>query len=74
MQSCKISNIPADPSLKLSKSMCPVSEQQVEFMKKVPYRQIVGALLYLVSGTRPDLSFSVVQVCRYMQNPGKLHW
>jgi hypothetical protein len=40
----------------------------------VPYRQIVGALLYLVSGTRPNLSFSVSQVCRFMHNPGRRHW
>jgi hypothetical protein len=74
MESCKIATTPANPSLKLSKSMCPTSIDDIEYMKKVPYRQLVGALLYLVSGTRPDLAFSVSQVCRYMQNPGNLHW
>jgi hypothetical protein len=74
MESCKIATTPGNPSLKLSKSMCPTSIDDIEYMKKVPYRQLVGAMLYLVSGTRPDLAFSVSQVCRYMQNPGKLHW
>jgi hypothetical protein len=74
MSDCKSISVPADPSVRLSKEMSPKSPEEKEFMKKVPYRQIVGALLYLVSGTRPDLSFSVSQVCRFMHDPGKRHW
>jgi hypothetical protein len=74
MSDCKSSTVPANPSLRLSKSMCPKDDEEKEFMSRVPYRQIVGSLLYLVSGTRPDLSFSVSQVCRFMHNPGKQHW
>jgi hypothetical protein len=37
------------------------------------YRQLVGSLLYLTH-TRPDLSYAVGEVSRYMQEPHELHW
>jgi hypothetical protein len=37
------------------------------------YRQLVGSLLYLTH-TRPDLSFVVGIVARYMQTPHDNHW
>jgi hypothetical protein len=37
------------------------------------YRQLVGSLLYLTH-TRPDLSFVVGLVARYMQTPHEIHW
>ena len=36
------------------------------------YRQLVGSLIYLTL-TRPDISFVVGVVSRYMQNPKKSH-
>lgn len=37
------------------------------------YRSLVGALQYL-SFTRPDISFEVNQVCKFMQVPTTTHW
>ena len=37
------------------------------------YRSIVGALQYLTF-TRPDVAFSVHQVCQFMQNPMQVHF
>jgi len=37
------------------------------------YRQLVGSLLYLTH-TRPDLSYAVGVVARFMQEPHELHW
>ncbi|BES91891.1 Hydra magnipapillata [Nesidiocoris tenuis] len=34
-----------------------------------PYRQAVGALMYLMVGTRPDISYAVGVVCRKLENP-----
>ena len=74
MTDCKPSSVPANPSVRLSKDMSPRSNEEQAHMSRIPYRQIVGSLLYLVSGTRPDIAYSVSQVCRFMQNPGKQHW
>ncbi|GLJ07318.1 hypothetical protein SUGI_0064280 [Cryptomeria japonica] len=37
------------------------------------YRQLVGSLIYLTH-TRPDISFAVGMVSRFMQEPYELHW
>jgi len=37
------------------------------------YRQTVGALQYCTL-TRPDIAFSVNQLCQHMHNPSTLHW
>lgn len=37
--------------------------------EKFPYRQAVGALAYLMVGTRPDIAYSVGVVSRHLENP-----
>ena len=37
------------------------------------YRSVVGALQYLTC-TRPDIAFTVNQVCQFMHNPTIAHW
>ena len=37
------------------------------------YRQLVGSLIYLTH-TKPDISFAVGMVSRFMQEPHELHW
>ena len=58
----------------LDPEFCPVTEQDKEEMKSVPYLQGVGALLYLAIATRPDISFAVGVLARYSHNPGPAHW
>ena len=38
------------------------------------YSQIIGSLMYLASATRPDISFAVSKLCRFVSNPGDNHW
>ena len=65
---------PCDPSVNLSKTMCPESAQEKGEMQQIPYRQAVGTLLWLSLGTRPDISYAVSQVAKFNENPGKEHW
>ena len=43
-------------------------------MSKVSYSSAVGSLMYAIVCTRPDLSYTMSLVSRYMSNPGKKHW
>ena len=40
----------------------------------VPYRQVIGSLMYLTAGTRPDIAFAVGRLCRFADCPTWEHW
>ena len=42
-------------------------------LENTPYRQAIGSLIYLVSGTRPDLAFCVRKLSQYLENPQRNH-
>ncbi len=69
----KFKDTPASNNVSLSELMCPTTESERMQMKEIPYRSVVGELLYLLH-TRPDIEFAVHQVCKYMHNPGTEHW
>ena len=54
--------------------MCPKTQEDMDYMSKVPYASAVGSLMYAMVCTRPDISHVVGVVSRYMNNPGKEHW
>jgi hypothetical protein len=70
----KYRSTPMDNGTKLDRDDCPKTEYEKENMKQYPYREVIGALNYLVSTVRPDLSFSVNYLARFMDNPGIIHW
>jgi hypothetical protein len=43
-------------------------------MKQIPYKEAVGALLYLSNTMSPGTSYAVGQVAKYSKNPGIQHW
>ncbi|KAK4353114.1 hypothetical protein RND71_028632 [Anisodus tanguticus] len=67
MQQCKPLVTPMSTSTKLHKNDSP------HFHDPSLYRHIVGALQYFTL-TRPDLSFVVNKVCKYMHNPSVNQW
>jgi hypothetical protein len=38
------------------------------------FRSVIGSLMYLACGTRPDLSYAVNLLARFSQNPSEEHW
>lgn len=50
------------------------SEHAVMASKRATYMSAVGALLWLASGTRPDLSYTVAVLASYCSNPGDGHY
>ena len=74
MSQCNPVTTPMLPGLRLSAADAPQSEAEREKMRSVPYGNAVGALLYLATTTRPDISFAVSCLCRFIANPGPKHW
>ena len=38
------------------------------------YREIIGSLIYLMTCTRPDLSYAVDKLSHYLSEPRQQHW
>jgi hypothetical protein len=74
MQNAKPVSTPLASHFKLTKEMCPKTQEEIEYMSRVPYSSTVGSLMYAMVCTRPDIAHAVGVVSRYMNNPGKEHW
>ena len=40
----------------------------------VPYRQVIGSLMYLLIGSRPDLVFAIGKLSQHAESPANFHW
>lgn len=65
---------PSDPNQKLTKEMCPKTTEELEAMSQVPYQELVGSLLYIAQGSRPDITWTVNNLSKFNKNPGQSHW
>ena len=74
MQDSKPVKTPQDPGLKLTKVMCEGGCKHEQTMAKVPYRNAVGCLMYLMVGTRPDLAAAVGVLSQFAADPCPTHW
>jgi hypothetical protein len=43
-------------------------------MKKIPYANAIGCLMYAATTTRLDISFQATHLAQFMSNPGMMHW
>ena len=58
----------------LNARQCPKSEKKKAEMRKVPYASAVNSLMYDMVYMRPNITFFVGAISRYMSNPGREHW
>jgi hypothetical protein len=74
MEGCTPISIPLTPDQKLSKAQGAFIEAEKRSMELIPYRQVVGSLMYLMVCRRPDLASALGLLARLMQDPGRAHW
>ena len=74
MLECKPVSTPISPGEKFTKSQCPTSDEGINAMKHVPYRETIGKLLFLSKSTRPDILNATISLSRFNSNPGPAHW
>jgi len=71
MSNCKSFTSPLVAHFKISSKTCPTSAVKIEKMSHVPYSSAVGSLMHAVVYSRPDLTYTISIMCRYMHFPGK---
>ena len=65
----KPTKTPAEQGVRLEKSDENATEADIKL-----FQQQIGSLMYLMTSTRPDLSFAVGQCARFMSNPAPEHF
>src|SRR6267142_606094 len=70
----KAYSTPMVPSAQYSKSDSPVSATDAACMRKVPYCEAIGSLMYASVATCPDITFAVSTLSQFLENPGEAHW
>ncbi len=70
---CSDIKTPMDPGCRLSTTQSPQTQEEKDYMAKVPYINAVGALMWLAVCTRPDIIYSVGVLCCFNSNPGVAH-
>ena len=68
MTDCNSLSTPLDPNIQLREGTL---EEQIDDISV--YQQIIGSLMYAVTGTRPDLAYAVTHLSQFNSNPSKLH-
>lgn len=66
MNDCKGSDIPMQPKLYLA------SDDKCS--ENLPYRELIGCLMYVMLGSRPDLCYSISYFSQFQNAHGKDHW
>ncbi|XP_047942506.1 secreted RxLR effector protein 161-like [Salvia hispanica] len=74
MFDAKSASVPLVAHFMLSKDLCPKSQSEVDAMKRIPYANAIGSMMYLMVSTRPNIAYVVSCLSRYMSNPGPVHW
>ena len=74
MKSCAPGDTPVSNGDKFSLNQCPKNELERKGMQKIPYASTVGSLMYAQVCTRPDITFIVGMLDKYLSIPGMDHW
>ncbi len=74
MSDCNPISTPMDINVKLSKQDCPITQEDRNRMYGIPYQSAVGAIMYAMLGTRPDIAFAITSLSQFSNNPGIVHW
>ena len=68
------SRLPMGTGERLTKDMSPTTPEEVAYMQNIPYREAVGSFMYLMMGSRPDLTNFLREISSHLCKPGIKHW
>jgi len=73
MTSCSPTMTPLSSGIVLLSEDCPTTPDEENEIKKIPFCEALGLLMWLQVATRPDLTFSVNMLACFAHNPGIAH-
>ncbi|MBW0483824.1 hypothetical protein O181_023539 [Austropuccinia psidii MF-1] len=67
---------PTNTPLKHGLQLMKASEDEIELFQKLGlnYRSIIGALNYIITNTRPDITFAISHLSHFLEQPSLKHW
>ena len=72
MQECNPSPTPCVTGMTFTKKDCPATADDSKHCTE--YRSLIALANFIACWTRPDITFTVNKLCKYMSNPGEVHW
>ena len=74
-ETVKARAVPMDPGLQLSREdRAKLNSEELQYADKLPYRELVGSLMYAATCTRPDTMFAVSVLSRFLDCHAITHW
>lgn len=72
MKNCNSLATPMDSNIVLRKER----DEKGKIIKNenIPYRELIGSLMYLAVGTRPDIMYAVSKLSQFLETPTNNHW
>lgn len=52
----------------------PLSDSNINELKTLPYRRLVGLMMYIAIGSRPDIALAVQKLCQFLSCYNYEHW
>ena len=73
MQDSKKGFLPMSHGISLSKTQCPMIQDERDCMTKIPYAYAIGSIMYAMLCTRPDVLCALSMTSRYQSDLGESH-
>ena len=75
MTTCSPEHTPLSTQVRLSKEDCPKPSEALTMAdEQRAYRSILASLIYFYNWTRPSIGYTISKLCRFMHNPGQIHF
>lgn len=73
MSNIKAISIPLAAHFKLLVALFPIDATAKGLISSIPYESAVGSIIYLMVCTRPNITYAIGKVSRYMSNFKRMH-